>query len=311
MNSRNFSDDVRDFSAMMDAGREHGGQMETIEEVQSTTVEARPDEGVRIQPGSYLLELSLDWIVLRASENIHHLLRESHVTLIDEPLGHFVHAQALHDLRNLFSRLSGTTGMGRAYAVRLTDDPDLVDIAFQLSHGRVLLEAVPSAGDFGECFGSVGGLMAGLAHSSGHSLLDGGCRRMRALTGYDRVTLIHGPQRVESSRSAFSSPATPEDLPIIITDVDSPSVQLFPHRSDDSSASDALLRSPTEEQQQKLRSDGIAAILRIPFSLGEVVCEFCCESRTPRLPSFELNAAAELFAQMFALRLELDKAANR
>src|SRR5438874_684962 len=88
-------------------------------------------------------ELSLDWIVLRASENVHHLLGESHVTLIDEPLGKFVHAQALHDLRNLFSRLSGTTGIGRAYAVRLTDDPDLVDIAFQQIEGRVLLEAVP------------------------------------------------------------------------------------------------------------------------------------------------------------------------
>src|SRR3954468_1857621 len=93
-----------------------------------------------IQPCGYLLELSLDWIVLRASENIHHLLGESHVTLIDEPLGRFVLNQALHDLRNLFSRLSGTTGIGRAYGVRLTDEPDLVDIAFQLSDGRVLLE---------------------------------------------------------------------------------------------------------------------------------------------------------------------------
>jgi len=27
-----------------------------------------------IQPGGYLLELSPDWIVRRASENIHHLL---------------------------------------------------------------------------------------------------------------------------------------------------------------------------------------------------------------------------------------------
>ena len=75
------------------------------------TAQPRGDEGARIQPGGYLLELSLDWIVLRASENIHHLLGESHVTLIDEPLGRFVHAQALHDLRNLFSRLSGTTGI--------------------------------------------------------------------------------------------------------------------------------------------------------------------------------------------------------
>ena len=54
-------------------------------------------DAVRIQAGGYLLELSLDWIVLRASENIHHLLGESHVTLIGEPLGRFVQAQALHD----------------------------------------------------------------------------------------------------------------------------------------------------------------------------------------------------------------------
>src|ERR671927_1778586 len=105
------------------------------------TQETTADEGVRIQSGSYLLELSLDWIVLRASENIHHLLKHSHVTLIDEPLGRFVHSQPLHDLRNLFSRLSGTTGIARAYRVRLTDDPDLVDIAFQISDGRVILEA--------------------------------------------------------------------------------------------------------------------------------------------------------------------------
>src|SRR6478672_10733136 len=123
------------------------------------TAPPRSDEA-RIQQGSYLLELSLDWIVLRASENIHHLLGESHVTLIDEPLGKFVHSQALHDLRNLFSRLSGTTGIGRAYAVRLTNDPDLFDIAFQVVEGRVLFEAVPSSEEgFGAFLGSVGGLI--------------------------------------------------------------------------------------------------------------------------------------------------------
>src|SRR3954452_17911536 len=118
--------------------------MDIAEEIDSHMVEPRSSEEVRIQQGSYLLELSLDWIVLRASENVHHLLGESHVTLIDEPIGRFVHSQALHDLRNLFSRLSGTTGIGRAYGVRLTNEPDLVDIAFQLSDGRVLLEVVPS-----------------------------------------------------------------------------------------------------------------------------------------------------------------------
>src|SRR6185437_6341076 len=115
-----------------------------METAQELTAELHERQATSIQSSGWLLELSLDWIVLRASENIHHLLHESHVTLIDEPLGRFVHAQALHDLRNLFARLSATTGIARAYGVRLTDDPDLVDIAFQLSGGRVLLEAVPA-----------------------------------------------------------------------------------------------------------------------------------------------------------------------
>ena len=284
--------------------------MDVAEEVDSHMVEQCSAEDVCIQQGSWLLELSLDWIVLRASENIHHLLGESHVTLIDEPLGKFVHAQALHDLRNLFSKLSGTTGIGRAYAVRLTDDPDLVDIAFQQVDGRVLLEAVLSTGCFGECFGSVGGLIAGLSNSSGQALLDGAARRMRALTGYDRVTLNCGDRKAESSRGAFSGAVDPADLPILVTDTDAVGVSLFPREDEDSSAHAALMRSLEEADRQELGAKGIMAMLRIPFSADGLTCEFCCESRTPRDPNFEMHAAAELFAQMFAMRLAIDTAAN-
>ena len=52
-------------------------------------------------------------------------------------------------------------------------------------------------------------------------------------------------------------------------------------------------------------------MLQIRFNAGALACEFCCESRTPRDPSFEIHAAAELFAQMFAMRLAMDEAANR
>lgn len=286
--------------------------MDTIDELEDETA---PDDcappAVCVQQGVYLLELSLDWIVLRASENVHHLLGESHVTLIDEPLGKFVHAQALHDLRNLFSKLSGTTGIGRAFAVRLTDDPDLVDIAFQLADGRVLLEAVPSAGSFGECFGSVGGLIAGLANSSGQALLDGGARRMRALTGYDRVTLKCGDRKAESSRGTFGGAVDPADLPIFVADTDARAVSVFPREDEDSAAHAALLRALEEADRSELAGKGIRAMLRIPFNADGLDCEFCCESRTAREPNFELHAAAELFAQMFAMCLAIDTAANR
>ena len=269
------------------------------------------DEETCIQQGSYLIELSLDWIVLRASENIHHLLRESHVTLIDEPLGRFVHAQALHDLRNLFSRLSGSTGIGRAYGVRLTDDHDLFDIAFQLSNGRAILEAVPSTGRFGESFGSVGGLIAGLADSRGDALLQGGARRMRALTGYDRVTLTCGDRRVESSRGAFPAQSDAGDLPMLLVDSQAESVRVFPHDPEETSLDAALMRGPLRKAREALENQGIRSILRIEFGADGLNCEFCCESRTPRAPNFELHAAAELFAQMFAMRLAIDQAPKR
>ena len=110
-------------------------------------------DSVCIQQGAYLLELSLDWIVLRASENIHHLLGELHVTRSTSRWASSSMRRRFTTFEICSRKLSGTTGIGRAYAVRLTDDPDLVDIAFQLVDGRALLEAAPSMGVFGESFG--------------------------------------------------------------------------------------------------------------------------------------------------------------
>ena len=286
--------------------------MEDVQELEpNAEAKPRPESGVCIQPSAYFLELSLDWIVLRASENIYRLLGESHVTLIDEPLGRFVHSQALHDLRNLFSRLSGTTGIGRAYAVRLTNDPDLVDVAFQLSDSRVLLEATPSSGSYGEAFGTVGGLISGLANSHGQALLDGAARRMRALTGYDRVTLVCGDHRAESSRGAFAAAADMSaHLPAMVADSEDAGVPIFPRNEDETSAGDALMRSPDLATLESLTSAGVRATMRVPFKVDDLHGEFRCDSRTARAPSFELHAAAELFAQLFAMRLEIDHLKN-
>jgi len=284
--------------------------MDDIQELHAEfTAEPRRGEGARVQAGAYLLELSLDWIVLRASENIHHLLGESHVTLIDEPIGRFVHSQALHDLRNNFSRLSGTTGIGRAYGVRLTNEPELVDIAFHLSSGRILFEAIPSVGPFGGKFGTVGGLAAGFANNRGQALLDGGARRMRALTGYDRVTLVCGEERTESSRGAFAAPTDMAlQLPAIIADSEAQGVALFPRGDEDESLGDALMCAPDSDTLAALTAAGVRSTLRLPFKgEGGVVGEFRCECRTACEPSFELHAAAELFAQFFVLRLEMDR----
>lgn len=266
-------------------------------------------EALMVQGSGFFLELSPDWIVKRASENVHRFLGQSHVTMIDEPLGRFVQAQPLHDLRNLFSRLSGTVGIARAYDVRLTVDSDRFDLAFQLSNGRVLLEALPAADSFGETFGSVGGLAEGLSSLVGGALLDAAARRMRALTGFDAVIVEAHGACAQSSRGSFNFDGLPDELPPIVTNVAAEPVPVFPRQS---ASAAALLRSPARADGETLRSRGIRAAFLIPLRTeGNPFGAFRCYSTTSRVPTMELHAAAELFAQLFAMRLEIERLKGR
>ncbi|HEX6219184.1 MAG TPA: GAF domain-containing protein [Sphingomicrobium sp.] len=265
-----------------------------------------------IQPCAFLLELSGDWIVHRASENCDKLLGDSHVTMVGEPLSRFIQAEALHDLRNLFSRLSGSTGTARAYRVRLTDDRPRFDIAFQIAEGGVLLEGIPSADQgLGESFGAVGGLAAGLAGASGKALLESAARRMRALTGFDRATLLRGRNKATSSRSGVPFPpganaSLSAQLPMLIADQHARPVPVFPH-GPSRVAAKALFRAPTAEECAALADRSIASTMRVPVAIdGKQLGEFRCAHVTARRPSLEMHAAAELFAQMVAMRLAME-----
>ena len=285
---------------------------ETIQSDRSRDVTgAAAGEELQLQASAFLIELSLDWIVLRASDNVHHLLGESHVALIEEPLGRFVQGQALHDLRNHFSRLSGSTGVAKAYRVRLTADHPRCDIAFQLSGSRVLLEAVTSPDQgLGQSLGAVGGLIDGLAELSGDALLDGAARRMRALTGCDGCRITLGDRTVTSDRAGFSLGDLSEvaGLPAILADTEAEPVGIFPRKPNDGAVASALLKLPTQDALQALRGLGIRSLINVPICVRDTALGFMqCGWRTPRKPNLELHGAAELFGQMFALRLEIDR----
>lgn len=263
------------------------------------------------QSSAYLIELSLDWIVQRASENIHQLLGESHVSLIDEPLGAFVQAQALHDLRNHFSRLSGSTGVAKAYRVRLTDDRPRCDVAFQLSGSRVLLEAVPSPEiGLGESLGAVGGLIDGLADLRGDALLESAARRLRALTGCDGCRITVGNRSADSNRGSFSLPdlAPIGELPAVVADTSAQTVAIFPRKPNDRALAAALLKAPSPATLPTLQAHDIGSLMSVPICIrGKVLGLMHSSSRSPRKVNLEMHGAAELFGQMFALRLEIDK----
>src|SRR4029453_8097155 len=113
-------------------------------------------------------------------------------------------------------------------------------------------------------------------------MLEGAARRMRALTGYDRVTLVMDGQRVESSRGKMPELEGSGELPPIIADAAEQPVQLFP-RNGDKDIAGALLRCPTLQQLEELRAAGVTSALCVPVvRKGETIGCFECDSRTER-----------------------------
>ena len=262
-----------------------------------------PTPEAQVQSAGFLLELSPDWLILRASENAHGFLGEYHQRLVGEPLGGLMLAQSLHDLRNSLSRQRSSNGIAHAYRVRLIDEPRYFDIAFQSLDGSILLEGLPSSeSGFGEWLGAVSRLLAGLQRSGRKEVMDDAARRMRALTGFDHVTLSLGEERVESNRGRQPAPSIAGELPPIVADSSAQSVLLFP-RSDEP-IQHALLRAPAAELLDQLQSAGVKSALRVPVvRAGETIGEFRCYNRAVQPPSFEQHAAAGLFAQMFGMIL--------
>ena len=262
------------------------------------------------QSAGFVLELSPDWLILRASENVHGFLGEYPARLIGEPLAGFTLAQPLHDLRNSLSRQRSSNGIARAYRTRLTAEPRYFDIAFQQVDGRLLLEGLPSSNEgFWDSLGAVSRLIDGLTGDTPSALLENAARRLRALTGFDRVTLIQfgndGKQRAESSRSKFASPASALALPAIVADAAAASVGIYPAAGAESTTGQALLRGLSTEERSELEANEIRSVICVPLARqGREIGRARCESRSPRTPSLELHAAAELFAQIVAIELE-------
>ena len=70
---------------------------ETVGELRSQRASLAAVDEAQFQAAGFLIQMSLDWIICRASENIDDFIGESHVTLIEEPLSRFVQAHALHE----------------------------------------------------------------------------------------------------------------------------------------------------------------------------------------------------------------------
>ena len=130
------------------------------------------------------------------------------------------------------------------------------------------------------------------------------------------VAGLAGGSKATSDRSgvpfrAGANATLSEDFPALVADSAAASVPLFPRKNEDAAAAAALLRAPTADEKAELTERGFVSTMRIPIVReGQAVGEFRLAHTTPRRPNLEVQAAAELLAQFFAMTVEIDRLKN-
>jgi light-regulated signal transduction histidine kinase (bacteriophytochrome)/CheY-like chemotaxis protein len=284
-----------------------------------------------IQPIGFLIAVSFDWIVARASENVRDFITRSHEEMIGHPLADFLPSIAIHDLRNRVALLRGADAVERVFGCELVKGAAPFDVALHMSGGQIVIEAEPAAGNPGDTTAMVRSMVSRLDQAPDMTaFFREGARQIRGLLGYDRVMVYkfdpEGSGEVvgEACRSGIGTfkglhyPAS--DIPQqaralykrnllrIITDVNAKPVPVVPALDEDNRPLDlslSVLRSVSPIHIEYLKNMGVGASLSISIVVdGELWGLFACHHYSARCPAFQKRAVAELFAQMFAMRLE-------
>jgi light-regulated signal transduction histidine kinase (bacteriophytochrome) len=286
-----------------------------------------------IQPIGFLIALSSDWMISRVSANITDFVGKP----IDEIIGYHVNSllcpDAVHALRNRLALLRGPNAIERLVRCALLADERMFDVALHMSEGCVIVEAEPSSEQpYGDVTGTVRGMIGRLDEARDMpQFFDEGARQVRALTGFDRVTISRfaadgsGEVVAESARSGIDnllgSAFPPSDLPEqerefdkrsllrVITDIEAVPVPIVPTLDEHGKPLDltlSVLRSVSPSHVETLRTMGVRASMSISIVVeGEPWGLIAGHHCSPRCPSFERRSVAELFAQMFSMRLEI------
>ncbi len=266
-----------------------------------------------IQPCGFLVVLGQDWRVEHVSDNIGALFADF-TRMTGQPLAEFFGAAAVHSLRNQLALMRDPQGSARLFSLIFAGVPKPFDVAMHSHDGRIILEALPAgrieAGDPAGTARQLAGMLNGCENVA--ELLQRGGLARRALTGYDSVTIYRydsggrGQRVAESARGeAISAGACPAPDLRVLADAAKGHAALDPPASPGIVAR-ALLRPWGAAGSESIPAESAAACLTLPLvSAGIPWGVALCLSRAARPPTLERIAAAELFADMLAMRAEL------
>jgi light-regulated signal transduction histidine kinase (bacteriophytochrome)/CheY-like chemotaxis protein len=286
----------------------------------------------RIQSFGFLLALSRQWVVERASANLEGMLGIKPAAVLGTTLDSFADSESLHEIRNRMVGLSATGGVERLYGVSLINGRAPFDIAIHDAGGLWVLEGEPAGLDSRTDAASLVRKMVARLNTQ-PSLGDfhqDAARQVRSLTGFDRIMIYRFlpdgageviTEVVNPGKESFLGLHYPaSDIPAqaralylrnsfrIIADVHSSTIPLQSRGGQTAEPLDlslAITRAVSTVHIEYLRNMDVAASLSISIVVeGKLWGLIACHHDTAKLPTFVTRTAAELFGQMYSMTLE-------
>lgn len=282
-----------------------------------------------IQTIGFLIALNKDWDIVRVSENIAYHLNLTVAALLGRSFRTVFRDEAIHEVRNRLSVLSGPDAVERTFAIQLHDNGSLYDLAIHRTGELTVIEGEPHI--------AAGSLNAGamvrsmLARMQGpSSLVKEAARLVHALTGFDRVMIyrFHGDgsgeviaERVQPGLKPYLGLRYPAgDIPLqarallvrnpvrILVDVEatpSPLMTLPARLNTPLDLSMSTLRAHSTMHIEYLKNMGVGATMTVSLIRdGQLWGLISCHHMGPRHVGFEQRTTIELFAQMLSFLLE-------
>ena len=143
-----------------------------------------------VQQFGCLIAVNSDWLVQHVSLNVADLLSLDPESLIGEPLGNVITAEALNDIRARIQRLDGDDAVERLFGLNLLPgSQERFNAAVHISGQSVIIEVEPQrASNLSDYTSYVRPMIDRVRKArSVPELCKIAARQMKALTGFDRV----------------------------------------------------------------------------------------------------------------------------
>lgn len=286
-----------------------------------------------IQDFGALLAVTADWQVAFRSTNVEDVLDPRKPIELGDRLAEHVSNDVLHALATHAANARDMEIVERVFAIDLLDDGRRFDLAIHISGSYIIIEMEPAEDEpAAPLTSALRPIMARLEScETTQELCEDAADQLKRLLGFDRVMVyrFHPDESGEVIAEArephlesFLNLRYPKtDIPQqarqlylknlfrIISDVDAEPVPIEPTMSLDGEPLDlslSTLRAVSKIHIEYLCNMGVEASLSISIVVkGKLWGLFACHHYSPIVLPFQQRTMAELFAQLFALQLDL------